>query len=89
MLEKYSIFKEKVFIDIHTGNKFGYISDMEIELTSGRICKIFLTKDKGFCCSFLCGKKEREIIEWNEIRKIGDDAVLVDKKGPARPPFMR
>ena len=88
MLEKYSVFKEKVFIDIHTGNKFGYISDMEIELTSGRICKIFLSKDKHFC-NFFCCKKEKEIIEWSQIRKIGDDAVLVDKKGPPKPPFVR
>ena len=88
MLEKYSVFKEKVFIDIHTGNKLGYISDLEIDLSNGRICKIYLSKDKGVCKIFcFCGKKDPVIIDWREIRKIGDTAVLVDKKEFRKPPF--
>lgn len=88
MLEKYSVFKEKVFIDIHTGNKLGYISDLEIDLSNGRICRIFLSKDKGFCSLLcFCGKKEKEVIEWRDIKKVGDEAVLVDKRDFRKPHF--
>jgi len=76
MLERLQDLKSKEVIDVCTGSRIGYIVDCELDLTSGRILTIIVPKGNGF------GFWNREdiIIPWRNIKKIGDDLVIVDTK---------
>ena len=61
-----------------TGQRLGFISDVQIEIPQGNVCAIVVPcpgKFPGFP-----GHRDDFIIPWNCIQKIGPDIVLVDAK---------
>lgn len=75
MLSTFSKLKDKDVINICNGKRLGYVSDLEIDLSSGRIIKLILPG--GGKCFNLFGCKNQLCIPWQCIEKIGDDAILV------------
>lgn len=76
---KLSEIREKEIININNGERMGYIDDFELNLEKGRIDAIVIAgvgKVLG-----LFGRNSEIIIEWNNIVRIGIDAILVDYKG--------
>ncbi len=70
-----SDFVYREVINIATGEKIGYVSDIEFDSETGSILSIFVPdKNKKFFPSKNKGTK----ISWDNIRKIGDDIILVD-----------
>ena len=70
-----SDFVYREVINIATGEKIGYVSDIEFDSETGNILSIFVPdKSKKFFASKNRGTK----ISWDNIRKIGDDIILVD-----------
>ena len=70
---KASYFKSREVISISEGEKLGYVYDLEIDEETGRICSIIVPgRSSGL---FLKGKT---VIPWENIKKIGDDTILVD-----------
>ena len=67
--------KDKEVISVVDGRRLGFISDAEIDLCSGRIISVILPPQGG-CFSFFA-KKDRIVIPWSDIEKIGDDIILV------------
>ncbi len=68
--------KTKEVINISDGARLGYISDVEIDLTTGRIIAVVLPgvyKMMGFL-----GREEDIIIKWDNIKKIGDDIIIIE-----------
>lgn len=65
----------KEVIDIKTGRMLGYIMDFDIDVCEGRICAIILPEDRR---SFSVKRCKELVIPWNNICKIGQDAILVD-----------
>ena len=65
-------------ICVGTGQRLGFINDVQIDIPSGEICAIVVPGP----CRFLglAGRKEDYRIPWHCIRKIGPDIVLVDTK---------
>ena len=67
--------RDKEVISVRDGRRLGFISDLEIDLCSGRInCTIL--PPSGSCFS-LFSKKGNIVIPWSAIEKIGDDIILV------------
>ena len=69
----------KVVINVCDATRLGHITNFEIDLCDGRITAIFSPGD-GFLSGFT--RKNDIRIPWDKIRKIGEDAILVEL--PAR-----
>ncbi len=74
-----SEFQIKDVVNISDGKKLGNISDIEINLDSGRIESIIISAT-GKLLGFF-GKEDEVVIPWNQIIKIGEDVILVRHSG--------
>jgi len=75
---KASDLTEKEVINITDGRSLGFIIDLDVDLEKGRINSIVLPdQDKVFG---LFGKEQENEISWRNIRKIGEDVILVELK---------
>ncbi|NLK72722.1 MAG: YlmC/YmxH family sporulation protein [Clostridiales bacterium] len=70
--------KNKEIINIHDGKSLGYVTDIEINLEKGRVEAIIVPVQSGFFSFF--SKENEYIIRWKDIKKIGEDVILVDVK---------
>ncbi|KHE73033.1 YlmC/YmxH family sporulation protein [Halobacillus sp. BBL2006] len=69
----------KDVIAMETGERLGYITDLDIDTQRGRLQGLVLTL-KGKAMG-LFGKEEELVIPWDQIVNIGADVILVKKKG--------
>ena len=72
-------FKEigcKDVVNLCDGKFLGHISDLEMDCDCGRITAIYI----GIAGGFWSSEKEEVRIPWENIRCIGEDAVLVEFK---------
>ena len=76
IMEKTSDFRQKEVINIRDGRRLGVIIDMEFDLDSGRIVAIVVPGPSRWL-GFIKGSQDI-IIPWEDIKKIGDDVILVD-----------
>lgn len=68
--------KCKEVINICDGSRLGFVCDCEIDICCGRIVSIIVP---GPCWFFgLFGRGEDYIIPWDDIKRIGDDIILVE-----------
>ena len=65
----------KDVINISDGKRLGNIGDIEIDMDTGKICSIIISKQTRMLGIF--GKDVEVIILWEEIMKIGEDVILV------------
>ena len=75
-MQKAADFRQKEVINIKTGQRLGYISDVDIDMDKGVLNSIVVPKGAKFLGIF--GKEEDYVIPWNQIKTIGDDIILVD-----------
>ena len=73
-----SEFQIKDVVNVADGKKLGNISDIEINLISGKIDAIVIS-GTGKILGFF-GKDEDVVIPWKNIIKIGEDVILVRYK---------
>ena len=69
--------KTKEVIDISSGARLGFISDIDADFTSGTLRGLVIPGRLGF---FGMMKDDDIVIKWEEIKKIGDDMILVERK---------
>ena len=76
MATKISQLRCKEVICIDTGQRLGFIEDVEVEIPEGRICALIVP---GACRLMGLGASKWDYcIPWHCIRRIGPDIVLVD-----------
>ena len=66
----------KEVINVSDGARLGYPIDVELDQVTGRLCAIVVAEPGG--CLGLLGKGPEMVIQWECIRRIGDDIILVD-----------
>ena len=66
----------KEVINVCDGTRLGFVSDVHIELCSGRVVALVVPGKRTLRGLF--GRDEECVIPWNAIRNIGDDIVLVE-----------
>ena len=71
-------FEEKDVIDVDSGRRIGCVTALEFDPCDGRVTGIVVSGDAGFL-GF--GKREKTLIPWCKIKKIGEDVILVDAQG--------
>lgn len=67
--------RQKEVINISTGARIGYVSDVEVNFDTGKIDSIIVPAQGRFFGLF--SKEKEHIIPWRSIVKIGDDIILV------------
>lgn len=73
-----SDFRHKEVIDVSTGTRLGFISDVDIDLDKGIVNSVIIPGKRHFFN--LLPSKEDYIIPWKNILKIGDDIILVNSE---------
>ncbi len=68
--------RQKEVVNIVDGARLGYICDLVLDVGTGRICAIVVPGPSRF--SFLFRGERDQVIPWKNIRKIGDDVILVE-----------
>lgn len=68
--------RQKEVINIVDGRRLGFVKDAEFSLESGRIMSIVLPG--AWTISRLFGKEMEMVIPWRDVRKIGEEIILVD-----------
>lgn len=66
--------QDKEVINIHDGSNIGRIIDVVVD-SNGSMQELVVQKNKWF--SFFASRNEVEI-KWNQIKKIGEDVILVN-----------
>lgn len=77
---KYSDLCKKIVVNICDGSRLGYVSDLEIDSMCGRINALMVPQGRK-----LFSKACYHVIRWDQIDRIGEDAILV-KFPRAQPP---
>ena len=67
----------KEVIDISTGERLGFIDDIELDIQSGIVKSLIIYGGVRFF-GFI-GKEEDSVIACSEIKVVGDDVVLVER----------
>ncbi|HHW49683.1 MAG TPA: YlmC/YmxH family sporulation protein [Clostridiaceae bacterium] len=75
-MSRASEFRQKEVINMSDGRRLGFISDVEVDLESGRIESLVLPGSGRFFG--LIGRDNEFIIPWEKVKKVGEDIVLVD-----------
>ena len=68
-------FKQKEVININDGKRMGYVQDVEADFESGEITAIVV---QGNGKPFSFAAKKDTVIPWNNIKRIGEDIILVE-----------
>lgn len=68
-------FKQKEVINLSDGRRLGYVQDVEANFDTGEITAIVVP---GTSKMFSFGSKNDIIIPWKQIKRIGDDIILVE-----------
>lgn len=68
--------KMKEVINIIDGKRLGAITDIEIDVESGKLTAIVVPGNGKFLGLF--GRNEDVVIPWEKINKIGFDVILVE-----------
>lgn len=73
---KTSDLKQKQVINVIDGKVLGGITDIEIDVVSGKLTAIVVPGSGKFLGLF--GRSEDVVIPWEKISKIGFDVILVE-----------
>ena len=68
--------RTKEVIDVSDGKRLGRVMDIEFCVASSRVTALVVPADTSFIQS-LRGEKCGLVIPWENIRRIGDDVILV------------
>ena len=81
MLLKISDLRDREIINMSDGRRLGPIKDIDLDLEMGRIQAIILPGFDGGRILSIFGKNDEIVIPWENIRRIGVDAILVELPG--------
>ena len=78
-MDKLQDLRNKEVIDVYDGKRLGFVCDCEIDIISGRLLSL-IVPHQGGSMKGLFAKPENVVIPWKQIRKIGDDIIIVETK---------
>ena len=70
-------FKHKEVINICNGKRLGYVQDVCADLETGKITSIIVPGETNRIMSLFSNSNDI-IIQWEKIKCIGDDLILVE-----------
>jgi len=83
MSSLFSDMRYKEVIDLHSGQRLGFVCDAEIDPVEGRIISLIVPGPGR--AGGLLGRDDDYVLPWHQISRLGDDIILVDLESePAR-----
>lgn len=74
-MSRLSSFTKKEVVNVLDGRRLGFLCDVEVELTTGKVEAIVISVPTKILTS---GSKSTElVIPFNKIKKVGEDIILV------------
>ncbi len=73
---RFSELKKKEVINFHTGCRLGFVDDMEVDVKCAKVIALIVYGRPRLFGLFGHGEECR--IPWDQIRLIGEDAILVE-----------
>lgn len=70
-------------VNVEDGRRLGTLSDLEVDLESGRVVSLVLPGPSRFLGLF--GREEEIVVPWARVERIGVDVILVSLAAPAAP----
>lgn len=70
--------RDKEVINLSDGARLGSIGDALLDLSTGRLIAVLMPGNYKLL-GFL-GREDDRIIKWEDIKKIGDDVIIIDSK---------
>ena len=67
----------KEVIDLHTGQRLGYVRDAEIDPETGRITALIIPGRLKWLG--LLGREPEVVIPWSGIHRLGEDIIFIGK----------
>lgn len=74
-METISDLQKKEVINVISGARLGFVYDVDIDLENGKIAALRVPATGKLFSIF--GKNEDYVIPWDNIKKIGNDIILV------------
>ena len=75
-MERIADLQCKEVVNITDGCRLGYVSDVELDILTGKVVAIVVP---GKCRFFgLFGRADDYVIPWHCIRRFGEDIILVE-----------
>lgn len=71
--------RAKDVVDVRTGCRIGTVFDVLIDTCTGCVVALLVYCGKGFWG--FCGKGEEIKVPWCDIQVIGDEIILVNRRG--------
>lgn len=68
--------RDKEVINTKDGSRYGYITDVEIDIRNGCVIAIIINTSNRVLGIF--GREQEYIIPWCFIKQIGDDIIIVE-----------
>lgn len=81
MISYFSELRYKEVIDIHTGQRLGYVCDAEFDDAEGRIVSLITPGRPKFFGLF--GREDDYVLPWQCIVRMGADIILVETREDA------
>ena len=75
--------RKKEVINAHNGCRIGYVDDLEIDTKCARVVALIVYGRPRLFGLF--GRSDDYCIQWEKIRLIGEDAILVDNSVQKKP----
>lgn len=69
--------QNKKLVNIENGKNIGNIVDIKIDPNDGNVTSVIIENQNRF---FLLGHDEEKEVSWKNIKKIGEDVILIDLK---------
>ncbi len=76
MTVNFSELRTKEVINIEDGERLGFVSDITLDTMSGKISSISVPG--AYKLLGLIGREDDKVIPWENIKKIGDDLIIVE-----------
>lgn len=75
---KYSDMRSKEVICAEDGERLGFVSDLDFDVDTGYVRGLLVPGSYRFMGVF--GREDDVYIQWDQIKKIGDDLIIIEKK---------
>jgi YlmC/YmxH family sporulation protein len=67
----------KEVISVSDGSRFGYVGDLEVDLDSGQVRALVVPGRRRLFG--LLGREADRYIPWSDVRRFGEDIILVEE----------
>lgn len=83
MLLSLSELRDKEVISVTDGSRYGYVGDLSVDLETGQVRALIVPGEARFFGLF--GRKDDRVIQWDDVRRFGEDIILVEGVPEVRP----